>query len=273
MTINCNGRLVDLASPKILGILNLTPDSFFDGGHFQETSNAIKQCEKLLNEGADFIDLGAYSSRPGAKEVTEEEELNRLIPVLEALKKAFPTALFSIDTFRAKVAQESLDRGAAMINDISAGNLDAQMLSTVGQYSVPYIAMHMQGKPKTMQDNPTYTDLFSEMMHFFSAKLLDCRAAGIDDIILDPGFGFGKTMEHNFSLLKQFDRFQAFNCPVMAGISRKSMIYKTLGTDATDALNGSTVLHTVALLKKAQLLRVHDVKEAKECVSLLEQLQ
>lgn len=273
MTINCNGRLVDLASPKILGILNLTPDSFFDGGHFQELPSALKQCEKLLQEGADFIDLGAYSSRPGAKEVSEEEELRRLIPVLEELRLAFPAALFSIDTFRAKVARESLDRGAAMINDISAGNLDDQMLSTVGGYSVPYIAMHMQGKPKTMQDNPTYTDVFSEMMYFFSTKITDCQKAGIQDVILDPGFGFGKTTGHNFSLLKEFDRFQAFNSPVLAGVSRKSMIYKTLNINAAEALNGTTVLHTVALLKKAQLLRVHDVKETKECILLLEQLQ
>lgn len=273
MTINCNGSLIDLSSPKILGILNLTPDSFYDGGNFQKIGNAQKQCEKLLHEGADFIDLGAYSSRPGANRVSETEELNRLIPVLEALKEAFPSALFSIDTFRAKVAKESLDRGAAMINDISAGNLDDEMLTVVGQFPVPYIAMHMQGKPETMQDNPTYTDLFSEIMHFFSAKINDCHAAGIQDVILDPGFGFGKTTAHNFSLLKQFDRFQQFNCPVLAGVSRKSMIYKTLGNSATDALNGSTVLHTVALLKKAQLLRVHDVKEAKECIRLVEQLQ
>ncbi len=273
MTINCNGSLIDLASPKILGILNLTPDSFYDGGNFQETTKAQKQCEKLLEEGADFIDLGAYSSRPGAKEVSEKEELKRLIPVLETLKKTFPNALFSIDTFRSKVAKECLDRGAAMINDISAGNLDEVMLKVVGQFHVPYIAMHMQGKPKTMQDNPTYSDLFTEMMHFFSSKISDCQAAGIQDVILDPGFGFGKTTAHNFSLLKQFDRFQQFNCPVLAGVSRKSMIYKTLANSAADALNGSTVLHTVALLKKAQLLRVHDVKEAKECVTLLKQLQ
>jgi len=273
MTINCNGSLIDLASPKILGILNLTPDSFYDGGNFQETTKAQKQCEKLLEEGADFIDLGAYSSRPGAKEVSEKEELKRLIPVLETLKKTFPNALFSIDTFRSKVAKECLDRGAAMINDISAGNLDEVMLKVVGQFHVPYIAMHMQGKPKTMQDNPTYSDLFTEMMHFFSSKISDCQAAGIQDVILDPGFGFGKTIPNNYKILKKLETFECLNTPILVGISRKSMIYKKLGIDASSALNGTSILHTIALSKKTRILRVHDVKEAKECVYLLEALQ
>ncbi len=273
MTLNCNGTLVALSSPKILGILNLTPDSFYDGGKHQNTTAAIQQCENMLSDGADFIDLGAYSSRPGAEEVSEEEELNRLLPVLLALRKEFPQALFSIDTFRAKVAKAALEEGAHMINDISAGNMDANMLATVGQYKVPYIAMHMQGKPKTMQAAPSYTDVYQEIMHFFSEKIKACYAAGINDVILDPGFGFGKTIEHNYHLLHRFEHFQAFDLPVLAGVSRKSMIYRVLGTTPDEALNGTTVLHTIAMLKKAQLVRVHDVKAAKECIRLLEQLR
>ena len=272
MTLNCNGTLVDLSKPKVLGVLNLTPDSFFDGGHYNQMDTAVSQCEKMLHDGADFIDLGAYSSRPGADDVSEQEELNRLIPVLEVLLKKFPEALFSIDTFRAKVTQEALDRGAHMINDISAGNLDDQMLMTVGKYPVPYIAMHMQGTPQNMQDQPQYQDPFAEISLFFSEKIQACNAAGINDVILDPGFGFGKKVEHNYHILQRLEHLQQFNVPVLAGVSRKSMIYKVLETTAEEALNGTTVLHTVALMKKAQLLRVHDVKEAKECIRLLAQL-
>lgn len=273
MTLNCNGTLVDLSSPKILGILNLTPDSFYDGGKHQNLTAALKQCEQMLEEGADFIDVGAYSSKPGAAEVSETEELKRLLPVLTALRKTFPTTLFSIDTFRSKVAQAALDMGAHMINDISAGNLDNKMLSTMGQYPVPYIAMHMQGKPKNMQDAPSYQDVFIEVMRFFSDKIAACTAAGINDIIIDPGFGFGKTIEHNYHLLSRFEQFQNFNVPVLAGVSRKSMIYRVLEASPKEALNGTTVLHTVALMKKAQLIRVHDVKAARECIRLLDQLQ
>lgn len=272
MTLNCNGTLVDLSKPKVLGVLNLTPDSFFDGGHYNQLDAAVNQCEKMLHDGADFIDLGAYSSRPGADDVSEQEELNRLIPVLEVLLKKFPEALFSIDTFRAKVAQEALDLGAHMINDISAGNLDDQMLMTVGKYAVPYIAMHMQGTPQNMQNQPQYQDPFAEISLFFSEKIQACFAAGINDVVLDPGFGFGKKVEHNYHILQRLEHLHQFNVPVLAGVSRKSMIYKVLETTAEEALNGTTVLHTVALMKKAQLLRVHDVKEAKECIRLLAQL-
>ena len=273
MTLNCNGTLVDLSSPKILGILNLTPDSFYDGGKFQNIEQALLQCEKMLEDGADFIDLGAYSSRPGAKEVEAAEEIKRLLPILVALKKHFPKALFSIDTFRASVAKAALEEGAHMINDISAGNLDPNMLKTVGKFTVPYIAMHMQGQPKDMQNAPSYTDVYQEIMNFFSEKIAECYAAGIKDVILDPGFGFGKTIAHNYHLLHRFEHFQAFNLAVLAGVSRKSMIYRVLDTTPEEALNGTTVLHTVALQKKAQLLRVHDVRAAKECISLLDQLQ
>lgn len=273
MTLNCNDALVDLSSPKILGILNLTPDSFYDGGKHQNIDAALQQCEKMIAEGADFIDLGAYSSRPGAEEVSPTEEIDRLLPVLIVLRKQFPTTLFSIDTFRANVAKAALEEGAHMINDISAGNLDPAMLSTVGKYPVPYIAMHMQGKPKDMQNAPSYEDVYQEIMRFFSEKINACYAAGINDVILDPGFGFGKTVEHNYHLLDRFERFQDFKLPVLAGVSRKSMIYKVLDTTPEESLNGTTVLHTVALIKKAQLIRVHDVKAAKECIRLLEELR
>ncbi len=272
MTINCNGQLISLEKPKVMGVLNLTPDSFFDGGKFNSTSSALFQCEKMIREGVDFIDLGAYSSRPGAAEVTVEEEKKRLLPVLEALLNAFPKSLFSIDTFRAIVAEEAIAIGAVMINDISAGNLDPEMLNVVGKYPIPYIAMHMQGTPKTMQKAPQYDDLLSELISFFSKKINRCREAGINDIIIDPGFGFGKTIEHNYRLLKDFDAFQQFGTPVLAGVSRKSMIYKLLNTQPENALNGTSVLHTIALMKKAQFLRVHDVKEAKECIELVQQI-
>ena len=273
LTLNCNGTLVSLAAPKILGILNLTPDSFYDGGKYTHVAHALKQCETMLVDGADFIDVGACSSRPGAEEVSEEEELGRLLPILEKARKEFPDALFSIDTYRASVAQKALEIGAHMINDISAGEMDSEMLQTVGQFPVPYIAMHIQGTPKTMQKQPQYDDVVSDVIYFFSKKIGQCKNAGIDDVILDPGFGFGKTAHHNFKLLEQLEQFHLFHLPIVVGVSRKSMIYKTLNTSPAEALNGTTVLHTVALQKKAQLLRVHDVKEAKECVHLMEELQ
>lgn len=273
LSIHCKGNLISLETPKIMGILNLTPDSFFDGGQIDSIQAALSQCDKMINDGADFIDIGAYSSRPGAAEVTFEEERKRLIPVLEALVNKFPTILLSIDTFRASIAKEALDVGAALINDISAGSLDDKMIDVIQTYNVPYIAMHMQGIPKTMQKKPTYKDIIGDLMHFFSTKIAELKNKGISDIIIDPGFGFGKTLEQNYILLRQFDLFQEFGVPVLAGVSRKSMIYKLLEKTPQEALNGTTVLHTVALMKKAQFLRVHDVKEAKECVQLIQQLQ
>ena len=272
-TINCSGTLVDLSKPKIMGILNLTPDSFFDGGNYNKVDAALAQCEKMIKEGVDFIDVGAYSSKPGTEEVSEEEELKRLLPTFEKLKFEFPQTLFSIDTFRSKVAAQTIDRGAALINDISAGALDPEMLTTIGKHQVPFIAMHMQGRPETMQLQPVYTNVVDEVVFFFSKKIKEAQTAGINDIIIDPGFGFGKTKKHNFELLKQLETFQCFDVPVLAGVSRKSMIYKALNIKAETALNGTTVLHTLALSKKAQILRVHDVKEAKECIDLLEVLQ
>jgi len=273
MTINCRGNLIDFTKPKIMGILNLTPDSFFDGGNFNSIDHATKQCERMILEGADFIDIGAVSSKPGANQVKENEELNRLLPVLEKLITEFPEMYFSIDTFRSKVASEALELGASIINDISAGGFDSEMLAVVGRHKAPYIAMHMQGKPSDMQLNPQYRNLMEELIFFFSEKIKEAHTAGINDLIIDPGFGFGKTKEHNFDILKNLEDFQNLNTPVLAGISRKSMIYKTLQVDAASALNGTTVLNTIALSKKAQIIRVHDVKEAKECIDLLEALQ
>lgn len=273
MSINCKGTLVDLSRPKIMGILNLTPDSFFDGGKFNDNDGALRQCEKMIFEGADFIDIGAYSSRPGAKKISEEEELKRLLPALERVLKEFPETLCSVDTFRSNVAARALDLGAALVNDISAGNLDSKMLRTVGKYQVPYIAMHMQGTPTSMQQNPTYENIIDELIYFFSEKIKEAHSAGINDVIIDPGFGFGKTIPNNYKILKKLETFECLNTPILVGISRKSMIYKKLGIDASSALNGTSILHTIALSKKTRILRVHDVKEAKECVYLLEALQ
>ena len=273
MTINCRGNLIDFSKPKIMGILNLTPDSFFDGGNFNSIDHATEQCERMILEGADFIDIGAVSPKPGANQVKENEELNRLLPVLEKLITEFPEMYFSIDTFRSKVASEALELGASIINDISAGGFDSEMLAVVGRHKAPYIAMHMQGKPSDMQLNPKYGNLMEELIFFFTEKIKEAHTAGINDLIIDPGFGFGKTKEHNFDILKNLEDFQNLNTPVLAGISRKSMIYKTLQVDAASALNGTTVLNTIALSKKAQIIRVHDVKEAKECIDLLEALQ
>jgi len=273
MSINCKGTLVDLSRPKIMGILNLTPDSFFDGGKFNDNDGALRQCEKMISEGADFIDIGAYSSRPGAKKISEEEELKRLLPALERVLKEFPETLCSVDTFRSNVAARALDLGAALVNDISAGNLDSKMLRTVGKYQVPYIAMHMQGTPTSMQQNPTYENIIDELIYFFSEKIKEAHSAGINDVIIDPGFGFGKTIPNNYEILKKLETFECLNTPMLVGISRKSMIYKKLGIDASSALNGTSILHTIALSKKTRILRVHDVKEAKECVYLLEALQ
>lgn len=274
MQIQCNGELIDLSEPKVMGIINLTPDSFYAGSRQQQTDKVLKHCEKMLSDGADFIDLGASSSKPGAAIVSETEEMQRLLPALEQLTQRFPSARFSIDTYRARVAEESLLRGAGIINDISAGNLDAQMLNTVGKFQVPYIAMHMLGTPQNMQNNPEYEeDLIETLIYFFSEKINAAYAAGINDIILDPGFGFGKTLAHNYKILKHFDRFHVLKQPLLAGVSRKSMIYKLLDNSPEEALNGTTVAHTLALQKGAQILRVHDVREAKECIKIIQAVE
>ena len=272
MTLNCKGQLIDLKTPKVMGILNVTPDSFYDGGRFKNEKSVLTQVEKLLDEGATFIDIGAYSSRPGADFVSKEEELKRLIPIITSVVNNFPKILISVDSFRSDVIKTAVEAGAAMVNDISGGQQDPLMFETVGALGVPYIMMHMRGTPKTMQQMTEYSDLIKEVYTYFSERIQLARAHQIKDIILDLGFGFSKTLEQNFELLKMLDYFKNLNLPILAGISRKSMVYKTLNTNANQALNGSTALHMVALQKGAKLLRVHDVKEALECIHLHEAL-
>lgn len=269
MTINCKGTLIDLSQPKVMGVLNITPDSFFDGGKYQNENSILAQTEKMLNEGAAFIDVGAYSSRPGADPVSEDEELRRIVPVVKLLLKEFPEAVLSVDTFRAKVAKETISSGAAIINDISGGNLDPQMFKTVGELQVPYILMHMQGTPQTMQKNPNYENVTTELINFFSGKIKQLTELKVNDIILDVGFGFGKTLEHNFQLLKDLELFQNLKVPVLAGLSRKSMLYKTLQITPKEALNATSSANTIALMNGANILRVHDVKEAVECAKIV----
>ena len=273
MNISCKGKLIDLTTPKIMGILNLTPDSFYDGGVFNNSDRALAQTEKMLLEGATFIDVGGASSKPGAVEISIDEELARVLPIIEEIQKRFPEAIISIDTYRSVVAQQAVATGAAIVNDISGGNLDAKMLCTVGALGgVPYIAMHMQGKPQNMQDNPSYDNVLVEMRSFFAAKIDEAHKVGIHDIIIDPGFGFGKTLDHNYSLLKNLSSMQMDGIPMLIGLSRKSMIHKLLEIEAADALNGTTVLNTIALQQGAQILRVHDVKEAQQAIHLIEKL-
>lgn len=273
MTICCKGELIDLTRPRIMGILNCTPDSFYDGGKYWDPYVAFQQAEAMLKEGADFIDVGGYSSRPGAPDVPEQEELKRILPVIEGLLAEFPEALISVDTFRSAVAREALDAGAAMVNDISAGLRDAQMLPLVAERQVPYVMMHMKGTPQDMTQHTEYGDLVGDILFYFSDRLAAARELGITDCIVDPGFGFAKTREQNFSLLGSLERFRTLEAPLLVGISRKSMIHKTLGITPEEALNGTTALHMLALEGGAQILRVHDVKEAVECVRLWEAFQ
>nr|WP_298928573.1 dihydropteroate synthase [uncultured Allomuricauda sp.] len=272
MTINCKGALIDLSTPRVMGILNLTPDSFYDGGLCKDESSILKQVEKMLLDGATFIDMGAYSSRPGAEHVPEDDELKRMLPILELIRNNFPETLISIDTFRSKVALESIQLGAAIINDISAGNLDADMLNVIAQYQVPYIMMHLKGTPQSMQKEATYDDLLKDLLFYFSKKVSDTTSKKINDIIIDPGFGFAKTTKQNYKLLGNLDLFKTFGVPILVGLSRKSMIYKVLKSSSKEALNGTSALHTVALLKGANILRAHDVKEAMECIKLVQEL-
>jgi dihydropteroate synthase len=273
MNISCKGKLIDLTTPKIMGVLNLTPDSFYDGGSYNNKDRALAQTEKMLLEGATFIDLGGASSKPGSVEISTDEELARVLPVIEEIHKIFPETSISIDTYRSDVAKLAVAAGAAVVNDISGGNLDAKMLKTVGALGVPYIAMHMQGTPQNMQDKPSYDNILTDIRSFFAAKIDAAHKAGIHDIIIDPGFGFGKTLKHNYSLLKNLSSIKMNGIPMLIGVSRKSMIYKLLQTEVTDALNGTTVLNTVALQQGAQILRVHDVKEAHQAVQLIEKLK
>jgi len=272
MTINCKGTLIDLSTPKVMGILNITPDSFYDGGHYKNEVSILNQVEKMLNEGATFIDLGAYSSRPGADQVSETEELKRIIPIVELLVAKFPDINLSIDTFRSDIVKKCIGAGAAMVNDISAGKLDSTMLETVGKLNVPYIMMHMKGTPQTMQRFTDYEDLFKDIIYYFSERITEARSHKINDIIIDPGFGFSKTLEQNYELLNNLELLNIIGLPILVGVSRKSMIYKLLNNSPNEALNGTTSLNTIALLNAAKILRVHDVKEAMECVKLTNQL-
>ena len=273
MTINCKGKLIDLSTPKVMGILNLTPDSFYDGGKYKNESEILSQVYIMLKNEATFVDIGAYSSRPNAEHISEAEELKRLLPIIEIIVKEFPEITISTDTFRSEVAKQSIESGAALINDISAGKLDDNMLQTVADLHVPYIMMHMRGNPKTMQQQTEYDNLVKDILFYFSQRIVAAKDVGIVELIVDPGFGFAKTTAQNFELLNQLELFKTLDFPLLAGVSRKSMIYKTLENTAQDALNGTTVLNTIALQKGAKILRVHDVKEAVECVKLLEQLQ
>ena len=272
-SLNIKGKIFDLSTPKVMGILNITPDSFYSNSRTKSIDKVLKKTEQFLNEGASFVDIGGYSSRPGATNISEDEELGRLIPVIEALHKNLPEALISIDTFRAKVAEETIMAGAHMINDIAAGELDENMFETVARLQVPYIFMHMLGTPQTMQQNPGYKNVLFDIMDYLAKKISILKGLKVHDLIIDPGFGFGKTTDHNYELLSQLQEFQIFNLPVLAGFSRKGMVYKVLGNTAAEALNGTTVLNTIALQKGAKILRVHDVKEAVECVKLIERLE
>lgn len=272
MTINCKGQLVDLSTPKVMGILNITPDSFYDGGLFNNEKGILLKVEKMLTDGATFIDVGAYSSRPGADHVSEDKELKRIVPIVNLLLKRFPGIYLSIDTFRSNVAKLCVEAGATMINDISAGRLDDHMIATVGQLSVPYIMMHMRGTPQTMQQQTQYDHLVKDIIYYFSERVTEAKAHQIADIIIDPGFGFSKTLEQNYELLNHLELLKMLELPILAGVSRKSMIYKLLDTTPQGALNGTSALNTIALQKGVNILRVHDVKEAMECVTITNQL-
>jgi len=271
-SINCKGELIDLRSPKIMGILNLTPDSFYDGGKYTSEKEILLQIEKMIDEGATFIDIGGYSSRPGAKHISEKEEVLRIIPVVNSLIKHFPNILLSIDTFRSEVAKQSIDSGACMINDISAGNLDSKMFETIANLQVPYIIMHMIGTPQNMQNNVEYDNLIKDIIYFFSKKINALRELGVNDIVLDVGFGFSKTLDQNYELLQNLNLFKNLDLPILTGISRKSMLYKLLNITPKEALNSTSVANTIALLQGANILRVHDVKETMETIKIVKKL-
>ncbi|UCG27407.1 MAG: dihydropteroate synthase [Bacteroidales bacterium] len=274
LTLNIRGSLFELSPPKVMGVLNITPDSFYDGGKYMETATIITRVEQLLSEGASFIDIGAYSSRPGAAHIPEDEEYTRLKPVIALIRKRYPEAVLSIDTFRSGIAKRMVEEfGVDMINDISAGRMDHEMYETVASLGVPYIIMHMQGTPRDMQKKPHYQNVTREILTFFSERVRELKLLGVNDIIVDPGFGFGKTLDHNYELMNQLETFKILELPVMVGLSRKSMIYKLLKATPSDALNGTTVLHTVALLKGADILRTHDIREAVEAITIIEKLK
>ena len=271
-SINCHGKLVNLHKPHVMGVLNLTPDSFYDGGAYNSENAILTQVALMLNEGATFIDIGGSSSRPGSQMPSEKEEWSRIGKVITLIKQHFPEVLISIDTVYSSIAKRAVDSGVCMINDISAGLMDSRMIETVAVLKVPYLMMHMKGRPESMQNNPVYDNLLKEIIDFFSKQIALCRKAAITDILIDPGFGFGKTLEHNFELLAKFDLLKIFGLPIVAGVARKGMIWKTLDITPAEALNGTTALNMVALINGAKILRVHDVKEAMQCIKLFNKL-
>jgi dihydropteroate synthase len=271
-TLNIRGMLYTLDSPRIMGVVNLTPDSFYDKSRIKRDDEITKRVEIMLTEGADFIDLGGYSSRPGAAYVAEEEERERVLPAIRLILKNFPETLISVDTFRSSIARLAYDEGASMINDISGGQMDDQMYKTISEIRIPYILMHMRGNPKTMNSLTAYDNLFKDMINYFEGKILKLKESGVKDIILDPGFGFAKSLDQNYELLKNFTYFEVLGYPLLVGLSRKSMIFKLLEVQPSEALNGTIALNTVSLLKRASILRVHDIKEAKEVVKLVAKL-
>lgn len=273
-TINCRGQLIDISTPAVMGIINITPDSFFSGSRFNSEAAILERVGQIVDEGGSMVDVGAYSSRPGAENVSADIELARLLPALKVIRDRYPNLIVSVDTFRAEVAERVVTEGFAdIVNDISGGEMDGAMFDTVARLKVPYILMHMQGTPDTMQLNPTYRDVVADVSLWLSERVDKLRSMGVNDIIIDPGFGFGKTVEHNYSMLNRLDEFRLFQLPLLVGLSRKSMIYKVLDGDPEGSLNGTTALNTVALLKGANILRVHDVKEAVECVKLVSELK
>ncbi|MDX5443084.1 MAG: dihydropteroate synthase [Hymenobacteraceae bacterium] len=267
-TLNANGKILSLETPLVMGILNVTPDSFFEGNRMATNSQLLERAGSMLEQGATILDIGGYSTRPGAAAVSEAEERARVIPAIKAVKDSYPEAVISVDTFRAAIAEEAVENGASVINDVSGGELDAEMFSTAGKLQVPYILMHMRGTPQTMAKLTTYTDIVLELVTYFEQKVAALRKAGVTDIILDPGFGFAKTVEQNYQLLRRLRDFELFELPILAGLSRKSMTYKPLGIAATEALAGTIAVNTMALLNGADILRVHDVKEAVQTVLL-----
>jgi len=267
-TLNCKGKLLTIEQPLVMGIINATPDSFYKGDLNAGLEKIVEKAGKMIMEGADIIDIGGQSTRPGSIRISASEEIQRVIPVIDSIVTNYPQIILSIDTYHSQVAEAAIKAGASIVNDISAGSLDPEMINCVSSLNVPYICMHMKGTPENMQNNPTYEDLIKEVLDFFIDKIDQCKRAGIKDLVIDPGFGFGKTIHQNFILLKQLSVFKILDQPILAGLSRKSMIYKTLGIDVSQALNGSAVLNTIALQQGASILRVHDVKEAKEAITL-----
>ena len=269
-TLNCKGKIVSLETPLVMGIINATPDSFYQVKTTQETNNLYTLAHAMVNDGADILDIGGQSTRPGSIRISAQEESDRVIPVIEKLHALYPEVIISIDTYYADVATQAVAAGASIVNDVSGGEMDKDMISTIASIGVPYVCMHMQGTPETMQEKPLYRNVLEEVIQFFVLKTEACLNAGIKDLIIDPGFGFGKTATHNFTLLKNLSAFNIFERPILAGLSRKGTIYKTLGIPVEEALNGSTVMHTLAIQNGASIIRVHDVKEARQVVTLME---